>query len=87
MAKALQSFDKLYRQNSEESPLQQLQVQLASAMPYDLEATELSEYKNLDPRWHDWNVVKAECANLSTMIFDRVCDFETSPSDDGQNPE
>lgn len=86
MAKALQSFDKLYRQKSEESPLQQLQVQLANAMPYDLEDTKLSEYKNLDSRWHDWNVVKAECANLSIMIFDYVCNFEASPSDDGHNP-
>jgi hypothetical protein len=29
-----------------------LQVQLANALPYDLEETELSEYKNLDTRWH-----------------------------------
>ena len=87
MAKALQSFDKLYRQNSEESPLQRLQVQLANAMPYDLEDTQLSEYKNLDLRWHDWNVVKMECAKLSTVIFDRVCDFETSELDAEQNPE
>lgn len=47
VADALQSFDRLYEQSSGESPLQQLQVQLASALPYDLEETELSEYKNL----------------------------------------
>jgi len=43
-------------------------------MPYDLEETELSEYKNLDSRWHDWRTVKATCAHLATVIFDRVCD-------------
>ncbi len=74
VANALQSFDRLYQQDNEESPLQQLQVQLANAQPYDLEETELSEYKNLDPRWHDWQTVKAVCSHLSTVIFDRVCE-------------
>lgn len=69
VALALQSFDQLYRQQSGESPLQQLQVQLANALPYDLEETELSEYKNLDPRWHDWPTVKAACSHLATVIF------------------
>jgi hypothetical protein len=75
VARALQPFDRLYAQASGESPLQQLQVQLASAVPYDLEDTELSEYKNLAPRWHDWNVVKATCAQVATVIFDRVCEL------------
>ncbi|GHU06189.1 hypothetical protein FACS1894158_11880 [Betaproteobacteria bacterium] len=77
VAFALQSFDQLYRQDNGESPLQQLQVQLASALPYDLEETELSEYKNLDPYWHDWKTVKAACSRLATMIFDRVCDLDS----------
>jgi len=75
VALALQSFDRLYRQDNGESALQQLQVQLASAMPYDLEATELAEYKNLDARWHDWHAVQAACAHLATVIFDQVCDL------------
>lgn len=79
IANALQSFDRLYRQDNGESPLQQLQVQLANALPYDLEETELSEYKNLDPRWHDWQTVKAACSNLATIIFDRVCDMNEDP--------
>lgn len=74
---ALQSFDRLYQQSNGESPLQQLQVQLSSAVPYDLEETELSEYKNLDPRWHDWNTVKAVCAHVAIVIFDRVCSMES----------
>lgn len=76
VAQALKSLDVLYRQENGESPLQQLQVQLAHAVPYDLEDTELSEYKNLSPQWHDWNTVKAACAHISTVIFDRVCDLQ-----------
>jgi predicted nucleotidyltransferase component of viral defense system len=87
VAHALRSFDRLYQQESGESPLQQLQVQLANALPYDLEETELGEYKNLDLRWHDWQVVKAACSQLSIMIFDRVCDMEADSFDDyGMGP-
>jgi len=77
LALALRSFDRLYQQPNGESPLQQLQVQLANAMPYDLEETELGEYKNLDRRWHDWNTVKAVCSHVGTVIFDSVCDMES----------
>ena len=76
VAIALQSFDRLYQQTNGESPLQQLQVQLANAVPYDLEETNLGEYKNLNPRWHDWTTVKATCAHVATVIFDRVCDLK-----------
>ena len=72
-AAALRPFDRLYPQDNGESPLQQLQVQLASALPYDLEDADLSEYRNLAPRWHDWSDVKAACARVSVGIFDRVC--------------
>jgi hypothetical protein len=82
VALALRSFDRLYPQASGESPLQQLQVQLANALPYDLEETELPEYKNLDPRWHDWQTDKAACSRLATVIFDRVCDMESDRSAD-----
>lgn len=84
VAHALQSFDRLYEQDNGESPLQQLQVQLAYARPYDLEDTELSEYKNLDFRWHDWQAVKAACSHLSTVIFDRVCELDADRSDDDE---
>jgi len=81
-ASALQPLDELYPQNNGESALQQLQVQLANALPYDLEATELSEYKNLDPRWHEWGTVQAACAHLATVIFDRICEM----TQDGERP-
>jgi len=73
-ASALQSFDRLYKQQNGESPLQQLQIQLASPLPYDLKETNLGEYKNLNPRWHDWKDVATACRQLSTIIFDKICD-------------
>ena len=73
-ARALRPFDSLYPQDNGESPLQQLHAQLASARPYDLEGTDLSEYRNVAPRWHDWNTVKTACARISVAVFDRVCD-------------
>jgi len=69
---ALESFDRLYPQSNEESALQQLQVQLANPLPYDLEELNLVEYKNLDPRWHDWGAVKGACVRLAVLIFDRI---------------
>lgn len=71
---ALASFDALYPQESGESALQQLQVQLAQPLPYDLDETLLPEYKNLDPKWHDWGTVKTSCAQLAIAIFDRLPD-------------
>lgn len=70
---SLGSFDRLYPQSNGESALQQLQIQLANPLPYDLEETNLAEYKNLDPQWHDWNHVKAVCARCAVAIFDWIC--------------
>ena len=66
---ALSSLDQLYPQTSGESALQQLQVQLANPMPYDLENTDLREYRRLHPKWHDWNRVQEICATVATEIF------------------
>jgi hypothetical protein len=76
VVEALRRFDRLYPQSNEESALQQLQVQLSNALPYDLEETKLTEYKNLDPKWHDWNDVKKDCVRCATALFDRICDVE-----------
>ena len=70
---ALAAFDALYPQESGESSLQQLQAQLAKAMPYDLDDTDLAEYKALAPRWQDWPAVEAVCAAVATATFDHVC--------------
>lgn len=69
---ALDRLDELYPQPSGESALQQLQVQLANPMPYDLEETNLSEYRNLHPSWHDWNHVKEICATIAVDLFQRL---------------
>ena len=74
VAEALRPFDRLYHQDNGESALQQLQAQLASPLPYDLEDTELSEYKNLAAQWHDWNAVTAACAHVAVVVFDYVCE-------------
>ena len=70
--------DRLYPQSNGESALQQLQVQLANALPYDLKEAELDEYRNLQPRWQDWQTVKATCAQFAIRIFDRVCDMNAA---------
>jgi len=76
MVEALRPFDHLYPQPNEESALQQLQIQLADPLPYDLEELNLAEYKNLDPRWRDWRTVKAACADHATLLFDRIVGLE-----------
>jgi hypothetical protein len=68
---AMKSFDALYPQPNGQSALQQLLVQLAEPMPYDLEADRLSEYKHLAARWHDWNTVRAACARFAVRLFDK----------------
>ncbi len=69
---ALLSFDQLYPQPNGESPLMQLQVQLAQPLPYDLDELDLSEYKNLAPMWRDWTAVKVACIHYAELIFDRI---------------
>jgi len=76
VANALKPFDRIYRQDNGESPLQQLQIQLANPMPYDLEETNLSEYKHLDQRWHDWGEMEKTCSHIATVVFDRVCNMD-----------
>jgi hypothetical protein len=75
---ALRSFDDLYPQPSGESALQQLQIQLANPMPYDLDATNLAEYKSLAPRWQDWSAVKAVATKLAISIFDRLAESDAT---------
>jgi len=73
---ALRSFDTLYPQPNGESALQQLQIQLASPLPYDLDLVNLAEYKHLAPKWHDWSAVQSVCAACATLIFDKIIGAE-----------
>jgi hypothetical protein len=70
--KALANLDGLYPQPSGESALQQLQVQLAHPLPYDLDETNLAEYRRLDAKWHDWQRVSEACAAVAADIFRRL---------------
>jgi hypothetical protein len=69
---SLHRFDALYPQKNGESALLQLQVQLGKPMPFDRGETDLREYKNLDPKWHDWAAVESACVGLSAYFFDAL---------------
>lgn len=70
VVQALSRFDQLYPQPNGQSAMQQLQVQLAKPLPYDLEETRLSEYKNLAVRWHDWHQIEAVALRLAVRLLD-----------------
>lgn len=72
-AAALIRFDDLYPQSSGESSLQQLCAQLASPLPYDLERTDLSEYRYLEARWYRWEDVASTCREIALNAFDSIC--------------
>jgi hypothetical protein len=69
---ALCRFDLLYPQPNDESALQQLEIQLANPLPYDLDELNLAEYKHLAPKWHGRQSVKTVCADCAALIFDRI---------------
>jgi Nucleotidyl transferase AbiEii toxin, Type IV TA system len=85
-ARALYQFDLLYPQSNGESALQQLHVQLAQPLPYDLEETNLQEYKNLVVQWQDWSAVQTVCHRLSSLLFDRVNELQISPDSKSHEP-
>ena len=66
---ALAILDALYPQTNGESPLMQLQIQLATPLPFDLDTIELAEYKQLSERWHEWSAVVAQCGVVSMNLF------------------
>ena len=66
---ALRDFDKLYPQPNGQSVRQQLQIQLANPMPYDLDETNLREYKKLSPEYQDWSVVAEKCREFASVLW------------------
>lgn len=71
-SEALHPFDALYPQANGESALQQLEIQLAEPLPYDLDSTELPKYKNLDPKWHKWESVTDMCRECAVWIQEDI---------------
>jgi len=70
VVEALNRFDEIYPQPNNQSALQQLQIQLAKPLPYDLEITQLNEYKDLIPKWHNWENVEAVAARVAELLFE-----------------
>ena len=66
---ALATFDSLYPQPNGQSVRQQLQVQLANPMPYDLDETNLAEYKKLKLEYQDWDIVSAKCREVANLLW------------------
>ena len=67
--KALSRFDDLYPQDNGQSALQQLLVQLSKPVPYDLDSTDLSNYKGLDKKWGNWSTVSHACGDIAIQCF------------------
>ncbi len=68
--KALARFDQIYPQPNGASATQQLVSQLANPRPFDLEGTDLKEYKGLDSRWHSFKTVRTTLADLALAIVE-----------------
>ena len=66
---ALVKFDAYYPQPNEASPLQQLANQLSNPLPFDLDDTDLSQYKHLDEQYQDWGVVRDICAHIAVDVI------------------
>jgi len=66
---ALAKFDDYYPQPNGASPLQQLANQLANPLPYDLDETDLTQYKHLDIRYQDWNHVCDICMHIAVAVI------------------
>ena len=66
---ALRDFDGFYPQPNGQSARQQLQIQLANPMPYDLEETNLREYKKLRSDYQEWAAVAEKCRELASVLW------------------
>lgn len=59
VVRALASFDAIYRQPAEVSPLAEVAERLAAASPGDLAKIDLANYRGLQSPWNDWRHVAA----------------------------
>lgn len=71
--KILASIDDYYADQhaSGDGVASQLQIQLADPRPKDISTTrQLSRYKNLAPRWHDWDAVTSVCHRIAECMME-----------------
>lgn len=77
-AQALAELDRCYRDiyhpdaERDVSVALQLARQLAEPAPYDLDETDLSSYKRLDPRWQDWVAVRGQLRELAVALTEAL---------------
>ena len=69
---ALSRFDELYPQENGESPLMQLAKQLANPLPFDLDDTDLREYKSIVAEYQDWNNVRSMCQRIAIDVIQQM---------------
>ena len=69
LAELMKKFDAYYPQPNGASPLQQLANQLSNPLPFDLDDTDLSQYKHLDEMYQDWNKVRDICAHIAVDVI------------------
>jgi hypothetical protein len=77
-AQALAELDRCYRDiyhpdaERDVSVALQLARQLAEPAPYDLDETDLSSYKRLDPRWQNWTAVRGQLRELAIALTEAL---------------
>jgi len=57
VARAMRSFDEIYRQPTQASTLAEVVERLAAAAPRDVSEVDLRRYRALQPPWTDWTYV------------------------------
>ena len=68
---AMRPFDEIYRQPTAASPLTEVSERLAAAMPGDLAAIDLQQYRGLRAPWNDWEHVVG-CGRHWAQVVARV---------------
>jgi len=77
-ARALAELDLYYRDvyrpeaGRDVSVALQLARQLAAPLPYDLDATDLANYRRLERRWQDWDAVRAQLRALAVALTEAL---------------
>jgi hypothetical protein len=68
---AFESFDQIYRQSADVSPLAEVAERLAAAAPVDLAQVDLKTYRALRTPWNDWSHVAAR-GRLWARVLARI---------------